>query len=103
MLRVPLFLVALLVVRGVPALLYARLWGRRRAVAAGLLQATSLSFIVVAVSLGEYLGLMRPATGSALIATGLLSALLFPLGALMVLSRGRPARPPSETVATALP
>jgi Kef-type K+ transport system membrane component KefB len=88
LLRVPLFLVALLVVRGAPALLYMRHLGPRRALAAGLFQATSLSFIVVAVSLGEYLGLMRVDTGSALIATGLLSALLFPLGALLSLSPG---------------
>ncbi len=41
--EVPLFLVALLVVRGVPALLYVPTVGRRRAAAGGLLQATTLS------------------------------------------------------------
>src|SRR5947209_7425474 len=40
--RVPLFLLALLLVRGLPALLYARLIGKSRAVIAGILQATSL-------------------------------------------------------------
>ena len=39
--EVPLFLVALLVVRGVPALLYKRVMDTRHAAAAGLLQATS--------------------------------------------------------------
>ena len=92
LLRVPLFLAALLVVHGIPALLY----GRRRALAAGLLQATSLSFIVVAVDLGESLGLMVPATGSALVAAGLLSALLFPLGALVSLSRDKATNPPAK-------
>jgi Kef-type K+ transport system membrane component KefB len=47
-LRVPVFLAALLVVRGLPALLYRPLVGTRRSMAAGLLQATSLSFIVAA-------------------------------------------------------
>ena len=43
---VPLFLLALLVVRGLPALRYARLLDRRETVVAGLLQATSLPFLV---------------------------------------------------------
>src|SRR5438445_589611 len=43
--RVPLFLLALLLVRGLPALLYARLIGKQRAIIAGVLQATSLPFI----------------------------------------------------------
>src|SRR5437867_3287410 len=47
-LRTPLFLVALLAVRGLPALLYRPIVGGRRTVAAALLQATSLPFIVVA-------------------------------------------------------
>jgi len=41
----PLFLAALLVVRGLPAILYRGLIGTRRSAAAGLLQATSLPFI----------------------------------------------------------
>jgi Kef-type K+ transport system membrane component KefB len=85
--RVPLFLVALLVVRALPAVLYRPLIGGRRAVAAGLLQATSLGFIVVAAQLGIELGVVGAATGSALIAAGLLSVLIFPLGALTVLGR----------------
>ena len=52
LLRVPVFLVALLFVRGVPALLYRPLVGSRRSVVAGLLQATSLSFIVAASQIG---------------------------------------------------
>ncbi len=86
-LRVPVFLVALLLVRGVPALLYRPLVGSRRAVVAGLLQATSLSFIVAASQIGMELGLITKATGAALIAAGLLSVLIFPLLALTVLRR----------------
>ena len=95
-LRVPVFLVALLLVRGVPALLYRPLVGSRRAVVAGLLQATSLSFIVAASQIGLELGLITKATGAALIAAGLLSVLIFPLLALTILRR-------AETVSTAVP
>src|SRR5229473_1378848 len=96
-LRVPVFLLALLLVRGVPALLYRPLVGsRRRVVVAGLLQATSLSFIVAASQIGMELGLITKATGAALIAAGLLSVLIFPLLALTILRR-------AETVSTAVP
>lgn len=92
-LRVPLFLAALLLVRGVPALFYRPLVGSRRSVVAGLLQATSLSFIVAASQIGLELGLITKATGAALIAAGLLSVLLFPIIALTLLRRNemRPA------------
>src|SRR2546422_695501 len=86
-LRVPIFLAALLLVRGVPALLYRPLVGNRRSVAAGLLQATSLSFIVAASQIGLELGLITKATGAALIAAGLLSVLIFPILALALLRR----------------
>jgi len=86
-LRVPIFLAALLLVRGVPALLYRPLVGSRRSVAAGLLQATSLSFIVAASQIGLELGLITKATGAALIAAGLLSVLIFPIMALTLLRR----------------
>jgi Kef-type K+ transport system membrane component KefB len=84
---VPAFLLALLVVRGVPALLYRPIVGTRRAVAAGLLQATSLTFLVVAAHLGRELDVFDAATGSALLAAGLLSVVLFPPVALALLSR----------------
>lgn len=83
--RVPLFLVALLVVRGVPAALYAKTIGRRKAVAAGLLQATSLPFLVTATEIGVALGEITPVTGAALVSAGLLSVILFPLVAVGLL------------------
>ena len=88
-LRVPIFLVALLVVRGVPAMLYRPLVGMRRTLVAALLQATSLSFIVAAAQIGMQLGLITRATGAALIAAGILSVVIFPLLALTIL-RGKP-------------
>ncbi len=87
--RVPIFLVALLAVRGLPAVLYRRDAGARKSVAAGLLQATSLGFFVVAGQIGMNLGLISQATGAALIAAGLLSVLIFPAAALALL-RGSP-------------
>jgi Kef-type K+ transport system membrane component KefB len=83
--RVPVFLLALLVVRGVPALLYAQTLGRREAFAAGLLQATSLPFIVTATQIGVIVGLLEPVTAAALTTAGLLSVLIFPAVALALL------------------
>ena len=86
---VPLFLVALLVIRGIPALMYRSILGIRRSVAAGLLQATSLSFIVAGARIGVTLGRITEVTAAALIAAGMLSVLLFPQSALMLLERAR--------------
>jgi Kef-type K+ transport system membrane component KefB len=96
LLRVPVFLVALIVVRGVPAVLYRRSLGRAGAVAAGLLQATSLPFLVTAAQIGTVTGRLSATTAAALVCAGLLSVLIFPAAALAVLSRGRPA-PAHET------
>ena len=51
--KVPIFLLALLVVRGLPAIVYRPLVGTRGAAVAGLLQATSLPFIVAATQIGR--------------------------------------------------
>jgi Kef-type K+ transport system membrane component KefB len=75
--RIPLFLLSLLIVRGAPTALYARAAGRRGAVAAGLLQATSLPVIVTAASIGLAIHAIAPVTASALVAAGLLSVLIF--------------------------
>jgi Kef-type K+ transport system membrane component KefB len=89
--RIPLFLGALLVVRALPALVYRSALGSREIVVAGLLQATSLPFIVAASMIGIELGLLDEATGAALVAAGLLSVLLFPLIALTILRRSETA------------
>ena len=93
-LQVPLFLLALLVVRGLPAVLYRGVVGSRQTVASALLQATSLAFIVAATQIGMELGLLSQATGAAMVAAGLLSVLVFPAAALSVLRSGR--EPPTE-------
>jgi Kef-type K+ transport system membrane component KefB len=87
--RVPIFLAALLIVRGLPALLYRSLASRTQTLAAALLQATSLSFLIVAGQIGVQLDLLRPAVYAALVAAGLLSVLLFPAAALTLLRSAR--------------
>ena len=88
--EIPLFLAALLVVRGVPAVLYARRFGKRRAGVAGLMQATSLTFVIVAVQIGAASGQISQTAGAALLAAGLLSAAIFPAAALKLLSAEAP-------------
>jgi Kef-type K+ transport system membrane component KefB len=85
---VPVFLVALLLARGLPAALYRPMVGDRGSLAAGLLQATSLPFIVAATGIGMELGILSPAVGAAMVVAGLLSVVLFPLGALTILRGG---------------
>ncbi|MCD0484052.1 cation:proton antiporter [Streptacidiphilus sp. ASG 303] len=95
LLRIPLFLAALLLVRGLPALLYRRSLGIRASLAAGMLQATSLAFIVTVTQIGLALGLMGPVTAAALVCAGVLSVLLFPAGALTLLRDRRAAPRPT--------
>lgn len=85
--RVPLFLLALLLVRGLPALLYAKALGRQKALIAGLLQATSLPFIVAATQIGLALGVVTKASAAGLVAAGLLSVIVFPATGLVLLRR----------------
>jgi Kef-type K+ transport system membrane component KefB len=96
--RVPVFLLALLVARGAPALLYRRSVGRDATVVAGLLQATSLPFIVTASQIGVSIGAVQPVTGAALVAAGLLSVLIFPPVALARLRTLGTAGPAATTV-----
>ena len=97
--RVPVFLLALLAVRGLPALLGLRANGTRSTVALGLLQATSLPFIVTATQIGVALGKLSSVTAAALVCAGLLSVLIFPLVALGLLRRDEPG-PAAVSAAT---
>ena len=107
LLMVPVFLAALLLARGVPALLYRRVLEPRQLAAAGLMQATSLPFIVAATAIGAELGLIDAAESAALIGAGLVSVLVFPVTGLAVLrtsgysrsSRG-PVRPRPSSAGT---
>ena len=100
MLRVPIFLLALVLVRGVPALLYRSSASPRQVAAAALLQATSLPFIVAATAIGVNLGEISAATAAALIAAGLLSVLIFPAVSVGLLKRKEAASEPASAPAS---
>jgi Kef-type K+ transport system membrane component KefB len=87
LLRVPLFLLLLLAARGLPALVFRRDITTPKVAAAGLLQATSLSFIVVATEIGVTIGEVRPINAASLVAAGMLSVLIFPALSLAILRR----------------
>jgi Kef-type K+ transport system membrane component KefB len=88
--RVPLFLIAIYLARGLPAIVYVRLLGRSRSVIAGVLQATSLTFVVTATQIGLQLGVVTQATAAGLVAAGLLSVVISPALALALLRREQP-------------
>ena len=95
--HVPILLAALLLVRGVPALLYRPLVPAGRTAVSALLQATSLPFIVAATAIGTSIGVISSANAAALIAAGLLSVLLFPAAALTLLRRDPAKRAPMDS------
>lgn len=80
----PALLVAILFTRAAPVLMYRRRIGTRPAIAAGLLQATTLTFPVVVAEVGRSLSLLPQSTAAALIGAALLSVLIFPAVALML-------------------
>jgi Kef-type K+ transport system membrane component KefB len=96
LLRVPVLLLALLVIRGIPAVLYRRSLGLAGATAAGLLQATSLPFLVTVAQIGTVTGRLSDVTAAALVCAGLLSVLIFPAVALGILGHPEPAAAESE-------
>ena len=87
--KVPLFLLALLVVRALPAVVYRSELSWRDVVAAGLLQATSLPVLVVGAAIGQETGALEAGSAAALVGAGLLSVVLLPALAL------RAATPPA--------
>ncbi len=94
--RVPMFLLLLLIVRGVPAILYRHdldVVDRRRL---ALFSATSLPLIVVIAEVGEATGRILPENAAALVGAGILSVLLFPLLALRAGVPSRVAPPVAE-------
>ena len=88
--RVPLFLLAILLARGLPALVYVRTLGLSRSLIAGILQATTLPFIVAATQIGLQLGVVSRASAAGLVAAGLLSVVICPALGLTLLRRDHP-------------
>jgi Kef-type K+ transport system membrane component KefB len=93
--RMPVFVVALLIVRGVPAVLFRAELSGRETVPVGLLQATSLPFLVTASMIGVNTGLISGVNAAALVAAGVVSVLVFPVAALGLLRGSSAGRPPS--------
>jgi Kef-type K+ transport system membrane component KefB len=100
---VPVFLAALLVARGLPALAIRRSLGRGQLLPGALLSATSVSFVVVATNIGVELGTIDRGTAAAFVAAGLLSVVLFPLVSLALLGGQRSEGPRSEALAELVP
>jgi Kef-type K+ transport system membrane component KefB len=94
LLRVPVFTLALLAARGLPALLFRRRLGQRVTVAAGFLLATSLPFIVTASQIGMLTGRLSEITATTLVCAGLVSVLVFPAVAI-ALAKSPAASPAS--------
>lgn len=91
---VPVFVVLLLVVRGLPGLLAAPVGSSgadRRAIV--LFCATGLPIIVAVTSIGVDAGLLAETTAAALVGAGMVSVLLFPLVALAQRPKAPDQRP----------
>jgi Kef-type K+ transport system membrane component KefB len=94
LLRVPLFLVLFLVVRGAPVLLlHRRDLPRYHLFPLALFASTALPLIVVITTIGVEEGRMRPVNAAALVAAGMLSVLLYPVIARALLRRGFETHP----------
>jgi Kef-type K+ transport system membrane component KefB len=87
MAQVPVFLVAIYVARGLPALAYVPLLGRLRSVIAGVLQSTTLPFVVAATEMGLGLGVVSRASAAALVTAALFSVVISPTVASALLRR----------------
>ncbi len=107
-LRVPLFLMLFLVVRGLPALLlYRHDLPRPDRAALAFFSATALPLVVVITGIGLETHRMRPENAAALVGAGMLSVLVYPLVGFAI--RRRAGDPPAvatddpEPVAPAAP
>lgn len=79
-LRLLVFFVLLIVVRGLPSLLvYRRALAPVQRVEMTFITATSLPLLIALAAVGEQDGVMLPATAASLIGAGVLSVLVFPL------------------------
>jgi Kef-type K+ transport system membrane component KefB len=79
-LRLLVFFVLLIVVRGLPSLLvYRRALAPVQRVEMTFITATSLPLLIALATIGEQDGVMLPATAASMIGAGVLSVLVFPL------------------------
>jgi Kef-type K+ transport system membrane component KefB len=86
-LLLPAFLILLFIVRGVPALLYGHNLAKGQRLPFALYSATALPLLVAISAIVVQTGRMRPEIAAALVGAGMLSVLLFPTFAGILLSR----------------
>jgi Kef-type K+ transport system membrane component KefB len=94
LMRLPIFLALMLVVRGAPALLVYRreLPDTRDRWALTFLQATALPLVVVITQIGLATDRMHPENAAALVGAAILSVLIFPLVGFAIQQRGRESK-----------
>jgi Kef-type K+ transport system membrane component KefB len=91
-LRLVIFFVLLLVVRGLPSLLvYRRALPLRQRVEMTFITATTMPLLIALAAIGLSTGVMIPANAAALVGAGVLSVLFYPLIAVAVARRGMTA------------
>jgi Kef-type K+ transport system membrane component KefB len=94
--RLIVFFVLLLVVRGLPSLLvYRRALPLRQRVEMTFITATTMPLLIALAAIGLSTGVMIPANAAALVGAGVLSVLVYPFIAIALARRGRavPAGP----------
>jgi Kef-type K+ transport system membrane component KefB len=96
----PITLVLLLVIRGLPSMLAAPVGSSRRdTVALGIMGATALPIVVAVTTIGLDAGIIAPGLAAALVGAGMLSVLFFPGTAMLIRGervRANPWREPVE-------
>lgn len=96
MLKVPLFLVLMLVIRGLPALaMYKGLLSLRERWSLVLLQSTALPLLVVITQIGLSTDRMTPGNAAALVGAGMLSVLILPLAGFALLGNSEETTTPN--------
>jgi Kef-type K+ transport system membrane component KefB len=102
-LRLIVFFVLLLVVRGLPSLLvYRRALPLRQRVEMTFITATTMPLLIALAAIGLSTGVMLPANAAALVGAGVLSVLVYPLIAIALARRGRTVPAGPDAVATGL-
>jgi Kef-type K+ transport system membrane component KefB len=86
---VPFVVGALLLVRGLPVVVFRRDVPRAQLVAAGLMQASSLPFLLTVAQIGIEMGVLERTMAATLVAAGIVSVLVFPPLALRLLASRR--------------
>ncbi len=84
---VPVLLVAMVVTRALPTLLFSRMLTNRELLASGLLLSTKLTFVVAVVQVAVAAGQITPATASALITAAIITVVAFPTATAWTLRR----------------